>query len=92
MVAAYSLHVESGVGLTFLMESLLKEQQKGCLIITFFDIASREVLWSERRCELTAGFGFRNYYFRPTKEAVDSLRKTSKTWKKDAKKAARRKN
>lgn len=89
MVSAYDLNVVSGVGLAFQMESLLKEQQQGCLFVTFFDIASREVLWSERTCEDVGGFGFRNYYFRPPKSAALGLKDTVKRWKKAAKKAAR---
>jgi hypothetical protein len=73
MVRNYKLKRDQGLGLVFIMDRLVKAQQKGCLYVVFFDIGSRKVLYSERLCETAAGMGFRNYWFRPVKTAVAKL-------------------
>lgn len=77
-VRGYKLKHDQGVGLVFIMDRLVKVQETGCLYVVFFDVASRRVLHSERLCEKAAGFGFRNYWFRPVKAAVDKLPKMYK--------------
>jgi hypothetical protein len=74
-VRGYQLKHEQGLGLVFIMDRLVKAQQTGCLYVVFFDIASRKVLYSERLCEKAGGAGFRNYWFRPVKAAVEKLPK-----------------
>lgn len=70
MVRSYDLKNSAGVGLVFIIDRLVKAQETGCLYVVFFDIASRKVLLSERRCEKAGGFGFRNFWFRPVKDAA----------------------
>jgi hypothetical protein len=55
------------------MDRLVKVQQTGCLYVVFFDISSRKVLKYERFSEKAWGIGFRNYWFRPVKDAVKKL-------------------
>lgn len=80
VVSRYQVRAESGVGLVFVMESMVKSEEQACLYATFFDIGSHELLAAERLCGPVGGFGFRNYWFRPVKEAVDALRGTVKGW------------
>jgi len=77
-VRDYKLKHDQGLGLVFIMDRLVKAQKTGCLYAVFFDIASRKVLYSERLCEGAGGMGFRNYWFRPVKAAVDKLPKMYK--------------
>jgi hypothetical protein len=72
-VKHYKLKNDKGLGLVFVMDRLVKAQEVGCLYVVFFDVDSRKVLRSERLCEKAGGFGFRNYWFRPVKGAVDHL-------------------
>jgi hypothetical protein len=77
-VRGYNLKHEQGLGLVFIMDRLVKAQEIGCLYVVFFDVNSRKVLYSERLCEKAGGFGFRNYWFRPVKAAVEKLPKMYK--------------
>jgi len=74
----YKLTKDKGLGLVFIMDRLVKAQQTGCLYVVFFDIASRKVVRSERVCADAGGIGFRNYWFKPIKVAVEKLPKTYK--------------
>jgi hypothetical protein len=78
MVRGYKLKHDQGLGLVFIMDRLVKAQETGCLYVVFFDIPSRKVLYSERLCEKTGGMGFRNFWFRPVKTAVEKLPKMYK--------------
>ena len=73
IVRSYKLKYDKGLGLVFIMDRLVKAQQTGCLYVVFFDIPSRKVVFSERVCADAGGFGFRNYWFRPVKTAVEKL-------------------
>jgi len=73
MVASYNPVTRSGVGLVLIMDLMLKHEERACLYATFVDLASRTVLDSQRVCHATGGFGFRNYWFSPIKEAVRTL-------------------
>ena len=72
-VKAYDIKLKQGLGLVFIMDRLVKAQQTACLYVVFFDIASRKVVYSERRCEKARGAGFRNYWFGPVKRVVNDL-------------------
>jgi len=78
MVHSYKLKHDKGIGLVFIMDRLVKAQETGCLYVVFFDISSRKVLRSERLCEQAGGMGFRNYWFRPVKNAIKKLPKMYK--------------
>jgi len=73
MVKSYKLENKTGLGLVFVMDRLVKAQETGCIHVVFFDVASRKVVHSERVCAKASGFGFRNYWFRPVKDAVKEL-------------------
>jgi hypothetical protein len=74
-VDSYRLNKSEGLGLVFIMDRLVKAQERGCIYVVFFDIKTRKVVYSERFVGKAGGFGFRNYWFRPVKEAVDKLPK-----------------
>jgi hypothetical protein len=73
IIKSYKLKHDKGIGLAFIMDRLVKVQEMGCLYVVFFDVSSRKVLKCERVSEKAYGFGFRNYWFRPVKEAVKKL-------------------
>jgi hypothetical protein len=76
-VKSYELGVESGLGLTFIADQLNKPAQSGCYWVTFYDIGSREVLSTTRRCGGARGFGFRNYWFGTAKSVTAELKAKS---------------
>jgi hypothetical protein len=78
LVHSYKLKNTQGLGLVFVMDRLVKAQETGCMYVVFFDISSRKIISSNRLCEKAGGMGFRNYWFRPIKDAVKKLPKMYK--------------
>lgn len=52
----------SGTGLVLIAESYSKPNEQGAYYVTFFDIASKKVLSTERMLGKAGGFGLRNYW------------------------------
>lgn len=72
--------VGEGVGLVFVVDELLKERELGCMHLAFVDIKGGGLLWSQWTCEDVGGFGFRNYWFTPVKEAISHLKAEARRW------------
>ncbi len=62
IVSRYGGPGNSGTGLIFVAENLNKITQTGSYYVCFFDIASHEIIDSQRITGKAAGFGFRNYW------------------------------
>lgn len=75
-VRSYKLETKSGLGVVFLVDRLVKvdKRAQGAVYVVYFDIASREVLFTQRKVSKPTGFGFRNYWFRVIKDAEGALR------------------
>ncbi len=75
-VKSYKLENKSGLGAVFIVDRLTKPEKKGqgAVYVVGFDVASREVVFSERIVSTANGFGFRNYWFRVIKDAERGLR------------------
>ena len=72
-----------GIGLVFIVESFNKKATKASIYVTFFDIATKKVLFTEHMTGEPGGFGLRNYWARTIKEILDQIdRGTYKSWKK----------
>ncbi|WMJ72383.1 hypothetical protein RCC89_04290 [Cytophagaceae bacterium ABcell3] len=52
----------TGTGILYVVEALNKTQATGHIHVVFFDIASKEILWTKKYEQLVTGFGFRNYW------------------------------
>jgi len=76
-VKSYQLENKTGLGVVFIVDRLIKLDKKGsgAVYVVAFDVASREVLSSERITGRASGFGFRNYWFRIIKDAEKGLKK-----------------
>ncbi|MCF2447481.1 hypothetical protein L0657_26235 [Dyadobacter sp. CY345] len=61
-VAKYSLTEKDGIGLVYVVESLNKNAEKMCAWVTFIDLKTKKVLYTEKLEGAAAGFGFRNYW------------------------------
>jgi hypothetical protein len=81
IVKSLKMTHDSGTGLIFVMDRLVKAQDTGCLYVVFFDVSSRKVLHSERVVTAAGGAGFRNFWFKPIKTAVAGLPKQYKAIK-----------
>ncbi|UII28843.1 hypothetical protein LVD15_10570 [Fulvivirga maritima] len=84
IVASYDLEkVDEGLGLVYVMETLNKNEKRASIYVTFFDIASKEIIWSKKYYGAAGGFGLRNYWARPILEVMkDSAKEITKERKK----------
>ncbi|MCF2487288.1 hypothetical protein [Dyadobacter sp. CY347] len=85
-VSKYSLSEKDGVGVVYVVESLSKTAEKLTVWVTFIDLSTKKVLYTEKVEGKAGGFGFRNYWaggVYKINEAIDSklYKKWSKTYK-----------
>lgn len=72
-----------GLGLVFIVEYFDKNSLEGAFYVVFFDIASKEVLLTERMVQPPAGFGVRNYWAGTIYNSLRLIdKKEWKNWKK----------
>lgn len=63
IVASYSAGEKTeGLGLVFIVESYNKTKELGTYYLTFFDIASKQIIYAEKNSEIPAGIGLKNYW------------------------------
>lgn len=68
----------SGIGLIFIAECYNKPDEQGAYYVTFFDIASKKVMSTERKLGKASGFGMRNYWANSYYVILKELGKTYK--------------
>jgi hypothetical protein len=75
-VKSYTLENKSGMGVVFIVDRLVKTDKKGkgAVYVVVFDVATREVISSQREVDNAVGFGFRNFWFRVIKDAERGLK------------------
>ncbi|QRR03967.1 hypothetical protein [Dyadobacter sandarakinus] len=61
-VAKYSLSEKEGIGIVYVVESLSKTAERMTAWVTFVDLATKKVLYTEKVEGKAGGFGFRNYW------------------------------
>lgn len=70
-------------GLSFVVHSFNRFQEKGHFYVVIFDVASKQVLFYERVSGEAGGFGFRNYWARTVYNALEDIRDYKyRGWKK----------
>jgi hypothetical protein len=62
LISSYDTKGKTGTGLVFVAENLNKVDQTGSFYVVFFDMASKEIIDSERKVGKATGIGFRNYW------------------------------
>ena len=62
MVSKYKLTPSDGVGVVYIAENLDKIKEELTVWVTFIDLATGKVLYTERLVSKPGGFGFRNYW------------------------------
>lgn len=78
MVKQYDAGSYTGIGLVFIAEELNKMREAGTYHVTFFDISSREVLFSKKMTGDAGGFGFRNYWAASYRNVLEDCEKNYK--------------
>ena len=82
IVNSYELSGKSGVGLVFIVENLNKTSAKGSMYVTFIDMATKKVLFTERMTGKAGGFGNKNYWAKTVYEVIEQIEKSKfKEWK-----------
>jgi hypothetical protein len=73
VISSYDTKGKTGTGLVFVAENLHKVEEIGSYYVVFFDMATKEIIDSERKVGKAAGIGFRNYW-------TGSIYNVMKTW------------
>ena len=82
VVNGYDLSGKKGVGLVFIIENLNKTGAKGSMYVTFIDMGTRKVLFTERMIGKAGGFGYKNYWAKSVYEVLEEIEKSKyKEWK-----------
>lgn len=74
LVRQYSVANNDGIGLVFFMEALDKRTERASMWVTFFNLADRNILFTEWMSGTAGGFGFRNHWARTVYEVIDQIR------------------
>ena len=61
-VSKYSLSEKDGIGVVYVVESLSKTAEKMTVWVTFIDLNTKKILYTEKVEGKAGGFGFRNYW------------------------------
>jgi hypothetical protein len=73
---------KEGVGLSFIVENFNKNTQMADVYVTFFDIASKKLLFTEKVSGKAMGVGMRNYWAGAIKDILKQIDETQyKNWK-----------
>jgi hypothetical protein len=75
IVSGYNFKGKSGVGLVFIMEGLSKRQSSASMYVTFVDMKTNKVIYTERMEGKAGGFGYRNYWVKPVWSVIDEIKK-----------------
>lgn len=62
IVESYNFKDYSGIGIMFIVETLDKPMKEGAFFVTFINMNTKEVLFTERMTNAPGGFGMRNYW------------------------------
>ena len=82
VVNQYDVSGKKGVGLVFIMEGLNKPGAKGSMYVTFIDMPSKKVLFTERMTGKAGGFGYKNFWAKSVYEVLEDIQKSKyKEWK-----------
>ena len=74
---------KEGIGIVFIIENFNKGAEMADIYVTFFDIASKKVLISEKASGKVSGIGMRNYWAGAIKSILKQIEKKEyKNWEK----------
>lgn len=81
-VSRYKLSNTEGMGISYVIESFNKTEEKAVIWVTFIDMKSKKVLYTEKIEGKVSGFGFKNYWLGAIYDVNDTLKSRYKVWKK----------
>lgn len=84
IIKEYDTEAKEGIGIVFIMESFNKPENLGTMWVTYFDIATKNVLLTEKMSGKAGGIGLRNFWAKTYYNVMLEIRKKKfKTWKKE---------
>lgn len=81
-VKKYKISKGEGIGVAYVVESFSKTDDKAFIWVTFIDMKSKKVLYTEKLSGKTSGFGFRNYWLGAVSNVHKSVASRYNVWKK----------
>jgi hypothetical protein len=83
IIASYDFKGKSGIGLIFNVESFDKLIEEGSFWVTFVNMGSKEVLFTERLTAPPTGFGMRNFWAGSVNGVLAKIKKKEfENWRK----------
>jgi len=83
IIADYDFNGKSGIGLMFVVESFSKINEEGSIYVTFINMDSKEVLFTERMVGIPKGFGMRNFWAGAVYTVITKMQKKDfELWRK----------
>lgn len=83
IVRGYDFKGKSGIGLMFVVESFSKTNEEGSMYVTFINMGSKEVLFTERVVGEPKGFGMRNFWAGAVYQVITKIgKKEFEMWRK----------
>ena len=83
IISSYDFKGKSGIGLMFNVESFNKLLEEGSFWITFVNMGSKEVLFTERLTAPPSGFGMRNFWAGSVNGVLAKIKKKEfENWRK----------
>ena len=83
IISSYDFKGKSGIGLMFNVESFNKILEEGSFWITFVNMGSKEVLFTERLTAPPTGFGMRNFWAGSVNGVLAKIKKKEfENWRK----------
>lgn len=76
---------KTGTGLVYIIDNFDKAGEEGVMWVTFFDMATKTVLLTERFADAPRGFGIKNYWARTILGVIEQSGKKYKSWEKQYK-------
>lgn len=84
LVSGYDFKDLTGLGLMFIIESFDKMREQGTVDVTFVNLNTKEVVYTERISGPGGGFGLRNHWARSIFEVLTQIeKKRYKAWTKE---------
>ena len=72
----------SGVGVVFVVEDIIKNKEEEIFWVTFVDLATKKMLYTEKMSGSGYGFGFRNHWAHPLNSGIKTMKAHYGKWKK----------
>lgn len=81
-IRKYKYSYNKGIGISFVVESFNKSQEKSVIWVTFINLANNSLLYTERMEGEASGFGLRNYWAGSISDIIEQIRTSRyKVWK-----------